>query len=131
MSLASQFERIFAPKFERRAKEFEEALKAEAPVGETGALRDSITSERKSLFNWRVGVDSAKLAGDPRNPSKRDYSVWVVFGHSGYTIRPVRARVLRWIGKDGQVHYAKYVYVPASKGNNFPARARHKVPSLK
>lgn len=131
MSLARQFERIFTPKFERRVKEVERIMKAEAPKGETGALRDAIRIQRVSFGRCIVGVDSAVLATDPRNASNRDYSQWVVNGHGAYVIRPVRARALRWVGKDGQVHYARYVRIPAAKGNDFVSRAKARVPKFK
>lgn len=131
MSLAQQFERLFLPKFERYADEAEKVLKQEVPVGETGALRDSITKERKSFGNYRVGVDGAKLASDNRNPSQFDYSPVVVNGHGGYTIRPVRAKALRWVGKDGRVHFAQRVYIPPASGNDFVARAQRRVPKFK
>lgn len=129
MSFAQQFERIFLPRFERRARELQDIMKSEAP-SKSGALRDAITIERRGLADYRVGVDSSKLASDPRNVSGVDYSGWVVTGHKAYTIRPVRRKALRWVDDSG-VHFAKYVRIPASSGNNFVARAKRRVPKIR
>lgn len=131
MSLVRQFERMFTPRFERYVDEAESILRQEAPVGETGALRDSITKERKSFSRYRVGVDSSKLATDNRNASQFDYSPVVVNGHRGYTVKPVRAKALRWVGKDGKVHFAQRVYIPPASGNDFVARTLKRIPKFK
>lgn len=129
MSLADQFQTVFEPRFRLFANRAQKILISEAPSN-TGALHDAIKVERVSWFRYRVGVDSSQLASDPRNPSGRDYSEFIISGHSGFTIRPVKAKALRWVGKDGKVHFAAYVHMPPRKPNNFVARARARLPRL-
>lgn len=129
MSLSSQFENAFGTRFRVLANAAEKIMKSEAPH-DTGALSDAIKVERLSWFRYRVGVDSSQLANDGRNASGQDYSPFVINGHRGYHIYPVRAQALRWVGKDGRVHYAKHVYIPAKGPNDFVARTRARLPRL-
>lgn len=129
MSLASQFENAFGTRFRVLANAAERIMKQEAPKN-TGALESAIKVERLSWFRYRVGVDSGQLASDPRNPSGNDYSPYIISGHGGFTLYPVRAKALRWVGKDGNVYFAKYVRMPARGPNDFVARTRARLPRL-
>lgn len=114
--------RDYADKMEGIAKE-------EAHV-KTGALRDSISVEKKAEGHYLVGVDTAKLKSDPRNIGGIDYSIFYHDGHKAYTIRSKNAKALRWIGKDGKVHFAKSVKIPASAGDPFIKRTVARRPKL-
>lgn len=111
------------------AKKVKQLLKEEVHV-KSGALRDSIEDEKKGPGHHLIGVDAAKLASDPRNVSGMDYSVPYHDGHRAYTIRSKNAKALRWIGKDGKVHFAKSVRIPASAGDPFIERAVKRRPKL-
>lgn len=114
---------------EQYAEKIEALLKEEVHV-QSGALRDSITTEKKGDGHFLVGVDSEKLRNDPRNAGGQDYSIFYHDGHRGYTIRAKNAKALRWIGKDGQVKFAKSVHIPASAGDPFVARAVKRRPKI-
>ncbi|GCF92500.1 hypothetical protein NRIC_03910 [Enterococcus florum] len=105
-------------------------LKQEVHV-KSGATRDAITKEKKGKAHFLAGVDVSKLKADPRNIGGVDYSVFYHDGHAAYTIRPRKAKALRWLGKDGKVHFAKSVRIPASAGDPFVARAVARRPNLK
>lgn len=111
------------------AKKMETVAKDEAHV-KSGALQDSISTEKVSEGRYLVGVDTAKLKADPRNPGGVDYSVPYHSGHRTYVIRAKEGKVLRWVGKDGKVHFAKSVTIPASAGDPFIERAVLKRPKL-
>jgi len=96
----------------------------------SGALRESISDEKKEIGHYRVGVDSARLKTDPRNAGGIDYSVFYHGGHKAYTIRARNAKALRWIGSDGKVHFAKSVRIPASAGDPFIERAVARRPRI-
>lgn len=98
---------------------------------DTGVLRDSIKNEKKSEDKRVVRIDGAKVASDPRNKTKMDYSWYYYKGHGAYTVVPKRAKALRWIGKDGEVHFAKKVRIPASSGDDFIGRTLDNLPKLK
>lgn len=110
-------------------KKMERILKAEAHV-KSGALRDSITTEKKGDGDYLTGVDAAKLKSDSRNPGGIDYSPFYHDGHGPYTIRAKNAKALRWIGADGNVHFAKSVRIPASPGDPFVERAVLRRPKI-
>lgn len=110
-------------------KEMEEIVKGEVHV-RSGALRDSITTEKKGEGRYLVGVDADRLKADPRNASGIDYSVPYNDGHKTYTIRPKTKKALRWIGADGKVRFAKSVTIPASAGDPFIKRAVLKRPKI-
>ena len=111
------------------AEDIKGIVKAEAHV-KTGALRDSISIEKEGECEYLVGVDAEKLKSDPRNIGGIDYSVPYHDGHKAYKIVAKRAKALRWVGKDGNVHYAKSVQIPASPGDPFNERAVKRRPRL-
>lgn len=111
------------------ADKMKEIMKREAHV-KTGALRDSIDVEKKDKGHYLVGVDVAKLKADPRNIGGIDYSGYYHDGHGPYKIVAKRAKALRWVGKDGKVHFAKSVQIPASAGDPFVERAVERRPKL-
>ena len=96
----------------------------------TGALRDSICSEKKGDFEAVIGVDAGKLKSDLRNIGKIDYSLFYWKGHRTYTIHPKRAKVLSWVGSDGKRRFAKKVTIPAHAGDPFIERAIAKIPKF-
>lgn len=97
---------------------------------QSGALRDSVRVEKIASGHYRVGIDTAILRADPRNVGSIDYSVPYHDGHKPYTIRPKNAKALRWVGKDGNVHFAKSVRIPASAGDPFIKRAVLRRPKI-
>lgn len=111
------------------AEKIKKLEKQEAHV-KTGALRDSISVEKISDGHYKVGVDSEKLKQDPRNIGHIDYAPFYYYGHKAYTIRPVKAKALRWVGNDGKVHFAKSVRIPAHAGDPFILRAYKRRPKL-
>lgn len=112
------------------AKKMETVVRAEAHV-DTGAVRDSISTEKKGEGHYLVGVDAAKLKGDPRNKTGIDYSPFYHDGHGPYTVTAKRGKALKWVGKDGKVHFAKKVHIPAHAGDPFIERAVARRPKLK
>lgn len=114
---------------DKYAKKMVDITKNEVHV-KSGATRDAIVKEKKAIGHYRVGVDAAKLKADPRNIGGIDYSPFYHDGHGPYTIYPKNAKALRWIGKDGKEHFAKYVRIPASAGDPFIKRAVLKRPKL-
>lgn len=114
---------------ENYAKQMQKIVKDEAHV-KSGALRDSVSVEKKGEGNYLVGVDADKLKADPRNAGGTDYSVPYHDGHRTYIIRAKNKKALRWGGNDGEVHYAKSVTIPASAGDPFIERAVLKRPKV-
>lgn len=129
MAIAKLLMQQIDKEIEAYAEKVETVVKSEAHV-DSGALRDSITTEKKANGSYLVGVDAAKLKSDPRNASKMDYSVPYHDGHRAYTVKAKKAKVLSWIGKDGQRHFAKSVKIPASAGDPFIERAVSKRPKI-
>lgn len=111
------------------AQEFMQTMKSEVHV-RSGALRDSIDFERKSLFRYEVGVNGGRLIADARNISKTDYSIPYHNGHKAYTIYPRKAKVLHWVDENGNDRFAKFVKIPASSGDKFVKRAVDNRPKL-
>lgn len=111
------------------SKEMESITRNEAHI-RTGALRDSISLEKKAMYKYTVGVDSGKLIADKRNLTGTDYSIPYHDGHIGYRIVPRRAKVLHWIDENGNDRFAKYVDIPASSGDKFIKRAVDNRPKL-
>lgn len=111
------------------AKKMEKLIKQEAHV-KTGALRESVSTEKKGRGYYRVGVDVQKLKKDDRNIERIDYSPFYYYGHDAYTIFPKTAKALRWVGKDGKIHFAKKVRMPAHAGDPFIDRAIVRRPKI-
>lgn len=112
------------------AKDIEKIMKSEVHV-KSGALQDSISTEKKSDGHYLVGVDAAKLISDGRNISKTDYSKPYYYGHRAFRIVPKRAKALRWTDEAGFVHFSRSVKIPASAGDPFINRTMLKRPKLK
>lgn len=129
MAIAKKIIQQIDKEIESYAEKMETIVKSEVHI-DSGALRDSITTEKKTGSSYLVGVDAAKLKSDARNASKIDYSVPYHDGHRAYTVRAKKAKVLSWIGKDGQRHFAKSVRIPASAGDPFIERAVLKRPKI-
>jgi len=122
MSVTSMVLAVAEKELERKAKRIEVLLKQEVHV-KSGALRDSIEKKKKGTGEYFIGVNVEKLKADPRNIGGLDYSRAYHDGHGPYTIVPKRAKVLRWIGADGKVHFATKVKNPAHAGDPFVQRA--------
>lgn len=129
MAIAKTIIKQIDSEIESYANKMEVIVKGEAHI-DSGALRDSITTEKKANGSYLVGVDAAKLKSDARNASKTDYSVPYHDGHRAYTVRAKKAKALSWIGKDGKRHFAKSVRIPASAGDPFIERAVQKRPKF-
>lgn len=120
MSLAKSFKQNFDSEMKTYAQRIEQTMKNEVHV-KTGALRDSITTEKKGS-SYLVGVDASSLMSDSRNVSGYDYSAVYYYGHSrGFTIRSKSGKPLRWVDDTG-VHYAYSVYHPPTTGDKFVDR---------
>ena len=129
MSIAKIVMKAVGKEVEQYADKMEKILKEECHV-KSGALRDSITIEKKGEGDYLVGVDTGRLQSDPRNIGGIDYSRFYHDGHGSYIIRPKSAKALRWVGSDGAVHFAKSVRIPASAGDPFVKRAVAKRPKI-
>jgi len=89
-----------------------QAIKDEAPVGKTGALKDSIN------FRPKIGSASATVEFTTRVP----YARYVLNGTPAHVIVPRNARVLRW-QQGGQWVYRQRVNHPGARANPFPEKA--------
>ena len=119
INFIDEFEEIVKEDVAERVEELEGYLIDECPV-DTGAMMDSITTEKKSDFDYLVGVDSDVLKYDQRNERGIDYSPYVYFGVSRpVTIYPRYASYLKWTDRNGRVHYATHVTIPPRKGVKF------------
>lgn len=123
INFIDEFEEIVKEDVAERVEELEGYLIDECPV-DTGAMMDSITTEKKSDFDYLVGVDSDVLKYDQRNERGIDYSPYVYFGVSRpVTIYPRNASYLKWTDRSGRVHYATHVTIPPRKADKFLDRA--------
>lgn len=129
MALAKLVMSAVNKEIENYAKKMENIVREEAHI-KTGALKDSISTEKKGEGDYLVGVDAAKLKADPRNIGGIDYSGYYHDGHGAYRIVAKKAKALRWVGSDGKVHFAKSVNIPASAGDPFIERAVARRPKL-
>ncbi len=73
---------------------------AKVPV-DTGRLKKSIKIKK---------ITGGKSIG-PDTP----YDIYVEFGTGPHLIKPVRASVLHWVGKDGKDHFARSVMHPGTR----------------
>ena len=123
INFIDEFEEIVKEDVAERVEELEGYLVDECPV-DTGAMMDSITTEKKSDFDYLVGVDSDVLKYDQRNERGIDYSPYVYFGVSRpVTIYPRNASYLKWTDSSGRVHFATHVTIPPRKADKFLDRA--------
>lgn len=129
MALKNIVMRAIDKEIDQYAEKMKTIVKEEAHV-KSGALRDSISKEKKGEGHYLVGVDAAKLKSDARNAGGIDYSPFYHDGHGPYTIRPRNRKALRWVGSDGNIHFAKSVRIPASAGDPFIERAVRRRPKL-
>lgn len=86
---------------------------------DTGALADSVQTQKVSNAHYKVGINQTKLVADPRNKGGIDYTPYYYYGSKPHTIRPKNGGVLSWIGKDGNRHYAKVVHHPGNEPHDF------------
>lgn len=123
IDFVDEFEKIVKEDVQERVEELEGYLIEECPV-DTGAMMDSITTEKISDFVYLVGVDSDTLKFDPRNIRGIDYSPYVYNGVSRpITIYPRNGMYLKWTDRSGRVHYATHVTIPPRRANRFLDRA--------
>ena len=126
INFIDEFEEIVKEDVEERVEELENHMVDIIADGHvvTGALLDSITTEKKSDFDYLVGVDSDALIYHPANLSGIDYSPYFYFGVSRpVTIYPRNASYLKWTDRSGRVHYATHVTIPPRKADKFLDRA--------
>ena len=82
------------------AEKVKKTAKDKVPV-DTGRLKKSIEIKK---------IKGGKSIG-PDTP----YDTYVEFGTGPHLIKPVRASVLHWVGKDGKDHFAKSVMHPGTR----------------
>lgn len=108
----------------------EEAVRAEAPVlktqdprlaGKSGALKKSITKEKRSEKSYLVGVDADKL----KAMTGTDYSPYIVNGTRPHTIK-AKGKKLKFM-KNGSYVFVNEVRHPGSKANDFIGKAVKKL----
>ena len=123
INFVETFEEFVEEDFKKRAQELEDYIIVECPV-DTGAMRDSIHSERIATYEYLIGVDADQLASDNRNKANIDYSPFVYNGvNHPVTIYPRRAMYLHWVDKYGIDRFASKVTIPPRKANKFLDRA--------
>lgn len=125
-SLEVRLQEIAGKRFEEIVNQVENAVRAEAPVlktqdtrlsGKSGALKKSITKEKRSETSYLVGVDADKL----KAMTGTDYSPYIVNGTRPHTIK-AKGKKLKYM-KNGSYVYAQKVRHPGSKANDFIAKA--------
>lgn len=129
-SLEYRLDEIVGKRFEEIVNQVEEAVRAEAPVlktqdprlkGKSGALKKSITKEKKSDKVYLVGVDADKL----KSMTGTDYSPYVVNGTRPHTIK-AKGKKLKFM-KNGSYVFVNEVRHPGSKANDFIGKAVKKL----
>lgn len=88
----------------------------EAPV-RTGRLRSSL-----AVTSVKKGVEKSATVS-----TSSEYAPYIIFGTGPHWIRPAYARVLRWETASGEAAFAKLVYYPGTRANNFMLRAYNAV----
>lgn len=94
---------------------FRKMLQEEAPV-DSGRLRSSIRYTRQTL------IGSVHIRWTANVP----YAPFVIEGTKAHRITAVAARTLHWKTGSGSGGFAKTVWHPETKPNNFPKRAADK-----
>ncbi len=101
-----------------KAKEIETTMKSVINK-DTGALAESVETQKLSSSHYLVGINQQKLMSDSRNKGGIDYTPYYYHGSRPHTIRAKNGGTLSWVGKDGQRHYAKVVHHPGNKPHDF------------
>lgn len=105
MRLDLQAKHIMEKRAEEVVQEIEATLKAEAPVY-TGKLRASIRTDKAGEWHWVI-------APHVKNKNGENYAYWAEKGSkpngADGRIHAVNAKVLRWVDRYGEVHYAESV----------------------
>lgn len=129
-SLEYRIDEIVGKRFEEIVNQVEEAVREEAPVlktqdprlkGKSGALKKSITKEKKSDKVYLVGVDADKL----KAMTGTDYSPYIVNGTRPHTIK-AKGKKLKFM-KNGSYVFVNEVRHPGSKANDFIGKAVKKL----
>lgn len=129
-SLEYRLDEIVGKRFEEIVDQVEEAVREEAPVlktqdprlkGKSGALKKSITKEKKSDKVYLVGVDADKL----KAMTGTDYSPYIVNGTRPHTIK-AKGKKLKFM-KNGSYVFVNEVRHPGSKANDFIGKAVKKL----
>lgn len=129
-SLEYRLDEIVGKRFEEIVNQVEEAVREEAPVlktqdprlkGKSGALKKSITKEKKSDKVYLVGVDADKL----KAMTGTDYSPYIVNGTRPHTIK-AKGKKLKFM-KNGSYVFVNEVRHPGSKANDFIGKAVKKL----
>lgn len=130
MALRKLVIRAIEKELEEYAQKIEDLQREEVHV-KTGALRDSITTEKKGKGHYLVGIDVTKLVNDNRNIGHIDYSRAYYFGSRPHIIRAKKpGGKLAFIGNDGLWHFPTFVRHPGYKGDRFIERALARRPKL-
>lgn len=125
-SLEVQLDEIVNRDFERFVGEVENAIREEAPLLKTedprlkpkvGALKESISKEKKTDKIYLVGVDGDKLKGK----TGTDYSPYVVYGTRPHKITAKGKKLKFYVGNN--IVYKKSVNHPGSRPNDFISKA--------
>lgn len=103
--------------FKGMVDEMEQDLKSTAHEF-TGALRESIDSEKITDFKYSVAVNPSKLKSNPKNPSGEDYSMAYWQGRKKSVAKKGKALKIRLSGSNpNDVIFRKSA--KATKGHDF------------
>lgn len=85
-------------------------VKARVDENLSGRMMNRVSGQTQADVDRHSGEETFGFKVGTR---KRSLIAWMLgVARRGYTVVPRRAKVLRWQGKDGQVHFARKVTIP-------------------
>lgn len=83
-----------------------------------GAVKVKKTAQEKvpvDTGRLKKSIEIKKITGGKSIGPDTPYDIYVEFGTGPHLIKPVRASVLHWVGKDGKDHFARSVMHPGTR----------------